>query len=148
MSSYNSIARPEKITSANMVNTVNALNKMPDLDLKTMVLINYNYSIAMLIKAGNEGFDSDSINASAIAVVSLVSIVVPQLDKTSDKEIRAELNDLSMKLTNRMINNSNGLSDKVVRMRTVGYCLRAMSLLAEKFKAFGMKIERKVSAVM
>ena len=148
MGSFNSLSRPEKVTSANMVNTVNALTKMPDLDLKTMVLINYNYSIAMIIKAGNEGFDLDSINASALAVVCLINIVVPQLDKSSDSDKRERLIELNRRLRNRITQNTTGLFNKQESMKTISYALEAMSIMAEKFKAFGMKIERKVSAVM
>lgn len=121
---------------------------MPDLDLKTMVLINYNYSIAMLIKTGNEGFDPDSINAGALAVTCLINIVAPQLDKTTDEKIKTELDILYTKIMNRISNNSSSLNNKQESMKTVVYCMRAMQLIAIKFKAFGMKIDRKVSAVM
>lgn len=123
------------------------MGDIAELNLKTMLILSYLDTTALLIKSGKEGFDDSSISSSIIGTISLINLIYPQLDKASDMEVKQEIEIIRTKLYKKVDDNYTALS-REDRVKTIMLCLKAQELVSVKFKIFGLKIERKISADM
>lgn len=121
------------------------IGDVAELNLKTMLILSYLDTTSLLVKSGKEGFDDSTINSSIIGTISLINLIYPQLDKESDGDVQEQLSVIRKKLYNKVDDNYTSLS-REDRVNTIILCLRAQELVSVKFKVFGLKIERKISA--
>ena len=138
-------AKPNFQKSDSGVLPSQGLGDVAELNLKTMLILSYLDTTALLVKSGKEGFDDSTISASVVGTISLINLIYPQLDKTSDSEVKEKLAMIRSKLYNKVDDNYISLA-RDERVKTVILCLKAQELVSIKFKIFGLKIERKISA--
>lgn len=122
-----------------------SLGDVADLNLKTMLILSYLDDTALLVKSGKEGFDDSSISSAIIGTISMINLIFPQLDLESDREVRESLANIRKKLYSKVDDNFTALN-REERVNTIILCLKAQELVSIKFKIFGLKIERKISA--
>jgi hypothetical protein len=80
-----------------------------------------------------------------IGTISLINLIYPQLDKQSDIDVKNALYEIRRKLYVKVDNSYTALN-REERVKTIILCLKAQELVSIKFKIFGLKIERKISA--
>lgn len=107
--------------------------------------MSYLDTTALLIKSGIQGYDDSAISASIIGTISLINLIYPQLDKESDVNVKTNLAEIRVKLYKKVDDNYVALN-REERVKTIILCLKAQELVSIKFKIFGLKIERKISA--
>lgn len=121
------------------------LGDVAELNLKTMLILSYLDSTALFVKSGREGFDDASISSAIIGTISLINLIYPQLDLQSDLDVKTQLGVIRTKLYKK-IDDSYISLDRSERVKTIALCLKAQELVSVKFRIFGLKIERKISA--
>jgi hypothetical protein len=124
---------------------VKGLGDVASLDLKTMLILSYLDNIALIVKVGKDDFSYGSVCASMLGTISLINLVYPQLDKDSDLTIKKALLEIKDKLERKLSDNRISL-DREDKASIIRLCINAQELISIKFKAFGIKIERKISA--
>jgi hypothetical protein len=138
-------ASPKFIRSDSQLLPSQGVGDVAELNLKTMLIMSYLDTTALLIKSGIQGYDDSAISASIIGTISLINLIYPQLDKASDVAVKDSLGDIRIKLYKKVDDNYVALN-REERVKTIILCLKAQELVAIKFKIFGLKIERKISA--
>jgi hypothetical protein len=121
------------------------MGDVAELNLKTMLILSYLDTTALLVKSGREGFDDSTISSCIVGTISLINLIYPQLDKQSDIDVKNALSEIRRKLYIKIDDNYTSLN-REERVKTVILCLKAQELVSIKFKIFGLKIERKISA--
>ncbi len=124
---------------------VKGLGDVASLDLKTMLILSYLDNIELIVKVGKDDFSYGSVCASMFGTISLINLVYPQLDKDSDLTIKKALLEIKDKLERKLSDNRISL-DREDKASIIRLCINAQELISIKFKAFGIKIERKISA--
>jgi len=121
------------------------MGDVAELNLKTMLILSYLDTTALLVKSGRDGFDDSTISSGMIGTISLINLIYPQLDKQSDIDVKNALYEIRRKLYQKVDDNYTSLN-REERVKTIILCLKAQELVSVKFKIFGLKIERKISA--
>lgn len=121
------------------------MGDVAELNLKTMLILSYLDTTALLVKSGKDGFDDSAISSCIIGAISLINLIYPQLDLQSDLDVKKALEKIREKLYRKVDDNYTSLN-REDRVKTIILCLKAQELVAIKFKIFGLKIERKISA--